>query len=310
MPATRSSSSSLALAGEARGYGRSKLCPPPCGWQRRVQRLSSFFLLGMIASLLREASSEDEGDTCDWAVPVSHSSGQTVWLIASQVMVLVWKLDPVTVEAEWTLVGLHGGVGAEELQFGLFLNGELAMVRDWPQHGGLLLTFHLTFDGRTDGEFLEAQLQMSTPDAGPVGRMTGQMQLQLRPLTIERAQHPQSAGGRDGNADSRCPAALLGGECHGGPVEDAHAVGLRRQVLDDVDKQVRKFAQDQSWYANWVDGAAMRRLVKAHGFCAPEVPALVGGVNRGQSCLHLLRECPPDTPNPKHETRHPKPGGL
>ena len=257
----------------------------PGARQRRHRPLIFGLLLCTMAVGAPPAA--EEGDTREWAVPMSHSSGQTVSLIANQVVVLVWKLDLAEVEAELALAGLHRGVGAG-VQFGLVLNGEQRRVHDFPADDAEV-RWHLAFSsGELDGGVLEAQLYIITPDGdGPVGRMTGRFELRLRHLS-DPAHH--SEGGvheldapapgdacraahlRDDREGEECRASLENARALSDWVAIDQVVPLRRELVD-VERQIGKFgldgfAQDgPSEYGFLTDFPALQRLVGAAGFC-------------------------------------------
>ena len=202
-----------------------------------------------------------EGDTSDWAVPVSHSSGQTVMLIGNQMLVLVWKLRPVAVAAEMALHGVGAAVG---LQVGLVLDGEFVQVHDFPKEGGLL-QWHIEFSVNEFVGGVRAQLYVSGPD-GPVGRMTRPLELRVRQMRISeyaevleklKAEEGGQGGAREGNVSSSPDTHLLD-ENGGGylpepgdlnttrrekarvcsPWDTPGDVVALRRVLDDVNLQV------------------------------------------------------------------------
>lgn len=58
-----------------------------------------------------------------WAVLLSHFPGQTVYKLADQPLVLAWRLDLDAVQAEMQRSGMDDGVRADDLEFGLVVDG-------------------------------------------------------------------------------------------------------------------------------------------------------------------------------------------
>ena len=224
-----------------------------------MARKSIFYVLFIIGSFAGGAvDAAEEGGTSDWAVPVSHFSGQTVILIGNQKLVLEWNLDPVAVQAEMAMFG----VGAQQLQIGLVLDGEFMRAQDFPK-GGALLRWHLELFVTDFLVAVQAQLYVSAPD-GPVGRMTRPLELHVRQIRssdysemLDNLKAEEEGGARQGDAPP-CPDAHVldekGGECLPGPGDLAAAqrekagvfsswdapadVVALRKVLDDVNLRV------------------------------------------------------------------------
>ena len=116
-----------------------------------------------------------------WAVLLSHVPGQTVYLRADQPLVLAWRLDLDAVQAEMQRSGMDDGVRADDLEFGLVVDGELATLPGRPGSGGRdqLLFWLLEKTWGMESGTLSLQLVINGPD-GPIGRATEQVQLVVR----------------------------------------------------------------------------------------------------------------------------------
>jgi hypothetical protein len=217
--------------------------------------LCVLLIIGSFAGGAAEA--EEEGDTSDWAVCVSHSSGSTVMLIEDQMLVLVWKLDSVAVEAEMAFYGED----TQQLQVGLFLNGEFVSVQDVPNlsKGDVLLQFNLDFPMYESGGFARVQLYVSKPD-GPVRGITRPLELRIHKMRpseysaiLEKLKEEEDDDARESDA-SACPDAHhfddIGGDCPPfaaarrekagvfSPWDSPDDVVALRRALDDVNLQV------------------------------------------------------------------------
>ena len=122
----------------------------------------------------------------EWAVPLSHVSGQTVYLRAEQSLILAWRINLDAVQAEAARSGLDGSVRIEGLEFGLVVDGELLTFHNLPAGGSTELTFRLNPSfgvgatwGLGDDVRLGLQVTMRGQD-GPIGRMTEKMELLVR----------------------------------------------------------------------------------------------------------------------------------
>jgi hypothetical protein len=116
-----------------------------------------------------------------WAVLLSHVPGQTVYKLADQPLVLAWRLDLDAVQAEMQRSGMDDGVRADDLEFGLVVDGELATLPGRPGSGSRdqLLFWLLEKTWGMESGTLSLQLVINGPD-GPIGRATEQVQLVVR----------------------------------------------------------------------------------------------------------------------------------
>ena len=143
-----------------------------------------------------------------WAVPLSHAHGQTVYLHAARPLVLVWRVDLHAVQAEAERSGLQGIMRAEDLEFGLVVDGELVASKSLPTSGRRdELAFEL-YPGTLPavGEVTDMSFQvMISGQEGPIGRATDSMELLLR-----KGEAPNGSGAGSAKSPFRLHSTLIG----------------------------------------------------------------------------------------------------